>query len=143
MRLTAGPHISSPFHQRLLRTAISAPSCTNTHANMRAGASGLPSCQNAGLSTPAIAMLPTLLLSAALTAQPQPEPVRVSPSFHAFDDRPKQELVLDKQLARPAPIRFESRAALDAQGRLRLDCDSVLRGQSGQMPDFGVHLRRR
>jgi hypothetical protein len=79
-----------------------------------------------------------VLLSASLAATPMP----VSPEFHSFDPQAKAGQVLDKQLARPAPIRFETRLTLLPDGRLQADCDSSEHELAKSLPSFGVHLRR-
>ncbi len=83
-------------------------------------------------------MTPSLLLAASLAAAPVP----VSPEFHRFDHQPKVGQTFHKQLARPAPIRFETRLTRLPDGRLRSDCDSVEHERLKSLPSFGVHLQR-
>ncbi len=80
----------------------------------------------------------SLLLAASLAASPIP----VSPEFHRFDHQAKAGQMLDKQLARPAPIRFETRMTRLPDGRLLSDCDSSEHEFAKSLPSFGVHLRR-
>lgn len=84
-------------------------------------------------------MTPTLILAAGLAAAPLP----VQPQFHPVDAQPKTLQQLDKQLARPAPVLFQSRLQRGADGQWRMDCQSTNNAQLKSMPDFGLHLRRR
>jgi hypothetical protein len=79
-----------------------------------------------------------LLLAASLAASPVP----VSPQFHRFESDAKATQVLVKQLARPAPVLFETRMRRGADGQLVSDCDSLEHERVRSMPSFGVHLRR-
>ena len=79
-----------------------------------------------------------VLFAATLAAAPVP----VNPEFHRFDAQAKAGQVLHKQLARPAPIRFETRVTLLPDGSLRSDCDSRAHELAKSLPSFGVHLQR-
>lgn len=109
------------------------------------GAGTLPdcggSCKNAAchaITATVYLMSPIVLLSATLAAAPVP----VSPEFHSFDQQVKLGQVLDKQLAHPAPIRFETRMTRLPNGQLRRDCDRSEHDLAKSLPSFGVHLRR-
>jgi hypothetical protein len=79
-----------------------------------------------------------LLLAASFAVAPIP----VSPEFHSFEDQANAGQVLEKQLSRPVPIRFETRMTRLPDGSLRSDCDSREHELAKSLPSFGVHLRR-